>query len=120
MLPLIDLTTAPGALYLIEGSTLGDRVSARHLRQEHIIPPDAFRYFEIYGAHADEMGRIVCRVLDTIDDPDEANRSVRTAIATFGIAHAWMEPAQWRVPSRSILRMVGATGFEPVTPTMSR
>ena len=95
---LIDRASALGALYVIEGSTLGGRVIARHLQQGRVIPPGAFRYFEIYGSHTGEMWRIVCRALDTVGDSDDADRSVRTAVAMFGMIQNWMDPAHWRDP----------------------
>ena len=96
--PLTDRAAALGVLYVIEGSTLGGRLIARHLRQGGVIPADAFHYFEIYGADTGEMWRSVCRALDTIADPDGADRSVRTAIAMFGMVQAWMAPNDWRGP----------------------
>lgn len=96
---LNDRATALGALYVIEGSTIGGRVIARHLRQQPGIPPDAFHYFEIYGDHTGEMWHIVCRALDTVTDPDDADRSVQTAVAVFRAVQAWMSPTRWRDPS---------------------
>ena len=97
--PLTDRAAALGALYVIEGSTLGGRIIARHLRQENVIPPDALRYFDIYGGQTGEMWRIICRALDAIVDSEEAERSVRMAIAMFGMVQAWMASAHWRDPA---------------------
>ena len=97
--PLINRAAALGALYVIEGSTLGGRVIARHLRQAHVIPTDAFRYLEIYDGHAGEMWRNVCRALDTVCDPDDANHSVRSAIAMFEMVHTWMDRTHWHDPA---------------------
>ena len=94
--PLTDRATALGALYVIEGSTLGGRFIARHLRQERDLPPEAFRYLEIYGERTGEMWRLVCDALDSVDGPNGPNRSVQTAIAMFSVVQAWLAPVHWR------------------------
>ena len=114
---LPDRACALGALYVIEGSTLGGRIIARHLRRQANIPVEAFHYLEIYANQSGEMWRAVCEALDASGDSAEAAGIVRTAIAMFEAIRIWLDPVHWRM---SDMRMVGATGFEPVTPTMSR
>ncbi len=115
--PFSNRAGALGALYVIEGSTLGGRIIARHLRRQADIPTEAFRYLEIYGDRNGEMWRAVCEELDAPRNRTDADRTIRMAIAMFGTVRAWLDPVHWRAAEA---RMVGATGFEPVTPTMSR
>ena len=94
--PLTDRADALGALYVIEGSTLGGRLIARHHRQQPDIPADALHYFNVYDGHGGEMWRAVCDILNAVDDPTETDRCVRTATAVFETTRTWLDPVHWR------------------------
>ena len=113
--PLADRAEAMGAFYVAEGGTLGGRLIGRHLSGNPSIPAEAQRYFNVYGEQTGERWREACAALDaSAADPD---RTVHAASAVFGALLGWLAPAGWK---DGVERMVGATGIEPVTPTMSR
>ena len=112
--PLDDRGAALGAFYVAEGSTLGGRLISRHLRGSPAVPEEAHRYFNVYGERTGERWRATCAALDGHGDDD---RAIRAANAVFGALLGWVSPSTWRGCGA---RMVGATGIEPVTPTMSR
>ncbi len=117
-LPLIQgRAEAMGAFYVAEGSTLGGRLISRHLRGNAALPADAHRYFNVYGEQTGERWRDACAALNASATDGEGNRTVRTAGAVFEALLGWLSPAAW---THCEERMVGATGIEPVTPTMSR
>lgn len=53
--PARNLAAALGAMYVIEGSTLGGQFIIRHLAGTPGIPPQATRYFSGYGPRTGEM-----------------------------------------------------------------
>ncbi len=113
--PLADQAEAMGAFYVAEGSTLGGRLIGRHLRNNPSVPAEAQRYFNVYGEQTGDRWREACAALEvSVADGD---RTVRAANAVFAALLDWLTPAGWK---DGVERMVGATGIEPVTPTMSR
>ncbi len=113
--PLLDRAEAMGALYVAEGSTLGGRLIGRHLRGNPSVPMEAQRYFNVYGEQTGERWRETCSALDA--SVANGDRTVHAANAVFAALLGWLAPTSWR---NGVERMVGATGIEPVTPTMSR
>lgn len=95
--PLTGRAEALGALYVVEGSTLGGRVIARHLRQQAAIPRVDFTYLEIYGSRTGEMWRIVCTELEAVEDPAAAARTIQTAVKMFDTLRSWLDPSNWRI-----------------------
>ncbi len=112
--PLGDRGAALGAFYVAEGGTLGGRLIGRHLGENPALPAEAYRYFDVYGGRTGERWRAACAALDAHGDDD---RSVDAANAVFRALLGWLSPGSWKAHKE---RMVGATGIEPVTPTMSR
>ena len=113
--PLADQAEAMGAFYVAEGSTLGGRLIARHLRGNPSVPAEAQWYFNVYGEQTGERWREACAALEA--SVAHGERTVHAANAVFAALLGWMAPAGWK---DGVERMVGATGIEPVTPTMSR
>ena len=113
--PLANRAEAMGAFYVAEGGTLGGRLIGRHLRGNPSVPSEAQRYFNVYGEQTGERWREACAALDA--SAADADRTVQAANAVFTALTAWLAPARWKDDAE---RMVGATGIEPVTPTMSR
>ncbi len=115
--PLGGRPEAMGAFYVSEGSTLGGRLISRHLRGNPAVPAEAHRYFNVYGEHTGERWREACAALDAPMATEDGDRAVKAAKAVFEVLLGWLAPAGWKDCAK---RMVGATGIEPVTPTMSR
>ena len=114
-LPLADQAEAMGAFYVVEGGTLGGRLIGRHLRSNRSLPVEAQRYFNVYGEQTGQLWREACSTLDALTADED--RTVQAANAVFATLLGWLSPLSWKHGAE---RMVGATGIEPVTPTMSR
>lgn len=74
-----------GALYVIEGATLGGNVISKHLRKLAWLPPDGRRFFSGYGDRTGHMWSEFCRSLVIAADRDQAfiDSAVSGARATF-------------------------------------
>ncbi len=112
--PFCNRGEALGAFYVVEGSTLGGRLISRHLQDNAAVPAEAHHYLNVYGERTGERWRAACRVLDAHGSD---HCTIRIANAVFRALHEWLSPDTWKDCGE---RMVGATGIEPVTPTMSR
>jgi heme oxygenase (biliverdin-IX-beta and delta-forming) len=90
-LPRVDVPgRALGALYVLEGSTLGARWLLRHLAPVGIEP--ATRYLRSYG---DALGPMWERMRATLVDYHERHRAdeasmVAAAVETFQLLDAWL------------------------------
>lgn len=86
--PLASLPQVLGAMYVLEGSTLGGQVLARQLAKADI---DLRRYFEGYGALTGPRWKAFCQLLSAAA-PDVAteNEIVQSAIHTFQHLAAWL------------------------------
>lgn len=88
---------ALGALYVVEGATLGGRVVTQRLRRTR-LPVEALHFFSCYG---DDLGRRWhrWRVVTTAwagDDPARADAVVATARETFQVLTRWLAPGEAR------------------------
>lgn len=89
--------TAPealGALYVIEGSTLGGRIIARELERSVGVTPDAGgRFYASYGDARGPMWTAFKEALDRLGDarPEAVDDVVRAAGDTFDVLRTWME-----------------------------
>ena len=106
--PAVGLTAqALGALYVVEGATLGGRVIAEHLRGSD-VPSSALRFFASYG---EQVGRRWNRFravsADWVgSDPERADAVVDSAVATFEVLARWLAPA-------AVLRAPGGASTAP-------
>jgi heme oxygenase len=94
-LPLTrTLAATLGSMYVLEGSTLGGQVLARHFEQILHLTDGGCAFFRGYGDATGEMWRSFREQLveSASDSPEEA---VEAAIDTFRAAHRWLceEPA---------------------------
>jgi heme oxygenase len=77
-----------GALYVVEGSTLGGAFIAKALAGS---AANARRFFSGHGAGHGRLWRNLVKALDGLDDiPDEADRAERAALSTFAAFERWM------------------------------
>lgn len=83
---------ALGGLYVLEGSTLGGQVIARHLARTLGVGPDAGgAYYAAYGEAVGPMWRAVrARLLAEASDPAAADAVVAAAGRTFEAMRAWL------------------------------
>lgn len=62
----MEFAASVGALYVLEGSTLGAQVITKHLRQLDFIGDENLHYFNHYGADIFNYWRGVLHLLETI------------------------------------------------------
>ncbi|WP_395674298.1 biliverdin-producing heme oxygenase [Phenylobacterium sp.] len=83
-----DEATAAGAIYVLEGSTLGGQLISRELAEAAWLPPGGLTYFDPYGARTGEMWRGFKSWL-AVEAPDPA-RTVDGARRTFQMLEGWL------------------------------
>jgi heme oxygenase len=86
--PLATPAQALGALYVLEGSTLGGQVIARQL--EKVGLGEARRYFTAYGALTGPRWQATCRLLAAGATPENEDELVASAQRTFGDLAVWL------------------------------
>ena len=91
--PLADVPEALGALYVIEGSTLGGRLIGRHMLRNPAVPADGCHYFNVYGEHTGDRWRTICDALEHGSDPLTNDRAIATASAVFACLQHWLVDA---------------------------
>jgi len=90
-LPRIDSTAkALGALYVLEGSTLGGRVIATMLGRQ-LGPEQRYTFFNAYGLETDSMWETFKTYLGRPYTPDEAGEIIAAANETFTIFKNWID-----------------------------
>ncbi len=91
-----SIAEAFGAMYVLEGSTLGGQIQARHVERiiahAHPDTPQASAYFSSYGARVGEMWKNFCMALATVANNDEATEKtiIEAAQRTFGAIETWL------------------------------
>lgn len=91
---IIDACQALGALYVLEGSTLGGQVICQILTRNLIIPelPKALSFFEGYGANTQAMWDSFVHYLDGYNGTDaQKARLIQSAADTFLKFRIWAE-----------------------------
>jgi heme oxygenase len=100
-LPDVRATSAAlGALYVVEGATLGGQLVARHLARALGIGPDGgASFFAAYGERTGPMWREFVRVLERAEDDGacEPAAVLAAARATFDALAVWLT-ARARLP----------------------
>lgn len=90
--PVLDgPAAATGALYVLEGSTLGGQLIGRHIAGLHGITEDGLAYYRAHGAAAGAMWAAFRKRLEVFGD-DPAAEAVLTgaAVSTFAAMRAWL------------------------------
>lgn len=77
-----------GALYVLEGSTLGGQVITRQLAKAGIAQR---RYFAGHAERTGPLWKSFCQLLATAATDDTQTEIVQSAIRTFQALHAWIE-----------------------------
>lgn len=86
--PIAGLPQACGALYVLEGATLGGAIIARHVAQHlHLHPHNGCAFFNSYGDRRGAMWKALSARLNTLQEPDDA---VAGARATFTLFERWL------------------------------
>jgi len=88
---LTDQASFLGALYVMEGSTLGGQLIARHLEQTLGLEPGrGDLYFRGHGTQTGPMWREVCDLLRMEVSQDQADRVIESARRMFQAFGSWM------------------------------
>lgn len=87
MPPLATVPQLLGAMYVLEGSTLGGQVLARQLAKAAI---DLRQYFTGYGERTGARWKAFCQLLAQAATPDQEDVIVQSAIHTFQHLAAWL------------------------------
>jgi heme oxygenase (biliverdin-IX-beta and delta-forming) len=98
-----------GAMYVVEGSTLGGVIIAHHIDRA-VGPPatSACSYLRCYGADLDRMWKAFGGHLLAFSAPGFDDEVVVSAHRTFAALHAWLchprgvEPASWSAADRCL------------------
>lgn len=90
---LPDLAHALGALYVLEGASLGGRIIARSVHASlGLDPARGLAFFHGYGDRVDAMWASFLALLGaTCDDPPAIAAAVAAARATFETLDRWLE-----------------------------
>lgn len=83
---------ALGAMYVLEGSTLGGQIIAGIIaKQLGIEPTDGFSFFTSYGVEVKQMWESYKQILHGPFNEDEKNEILETAIQTFTTFKQWID-----------------------------
>lgn len=88
----MDAAAALGALYVLEGATLGGRVINRHIAGPLGITPQAGgAYYHGYGERTGPRWKEFCAAAESyVARHGGESRAVRGAVACFGALEAWL------------------------------
>lgn len=90
-LPLSNEAAAFGALYVVEGSTLGGTVIARHVEAVLGYGRDTgCAYFRSYGPDTGAMWRAFRERLASLSSPEHDTAIIAAATATFAVMQTWL------------------------------
>ena len=92
-LPEINgLPSLLGAMYVMEGSTLGGQLIARHLEMKlDLSEGRGYAYFRGHGAQTGPMWKEFCEMLTTRIDDDQTDAVVASAKRMFAAFGGWMQ-----------------------------
>ncbi|MDF2457272.1 MAG: Heme oxygenase [Cytophagaceae bacterium] len=91
-LPVLDsIWKATGALYVIEGSTLGGKFICQSLAQIGIDPSNGAAYFSGYGEETGKMWKSFLQFLNEVATTEEQEQEViTTAEQVFSTLYNWL------------------------------
>jgi heme oxygenase len=87
MPPLATWPQLLGAMYVVEGSTLGGQVISRQLAKQNI---PLRSYFSGYGERTGPLWKVFCQLLDQEATPENQADIVQSASLTFQKLDAWL------------------------------
>ena len=87
-----SVSSALGALYVLEGASLGGRVIERRVaRVLGVSPNDGGAYFHGYGDNTGAMWRRFGQIMtDVVDERGESNEVVQGAVDCFDALEPWL------------------------------
>ena len=95
LMPMPTRAAALGAMYVVEGSTLGGTVIAHHVKHAlGLTPETGCAYFSGYGAEVGRMWRAFGERLTEMSSPDTDDEIVASAARTFDRMRIWLCPPE--------------------------
>ena len=92
LLPVIENhLQSLGALYVIEGSTLGGKIISKMIKQQLKTEVMAFTFFTGYGDQSANMWNSFKHILNSITQPDQIGIIVESANVTFQKFSFWFD-----------------------------
>lgn len=89
---------ATGALYVLEGSTLGGQLIGRHIAGLHGFGETGLTYYRAHGPRTGAMWSAFRAHLETFaDDPAAEAILTEAAVTTFAAMRTWLSPGAVRV-----------------------
>jgi heme oxygenase len=90
-LPQISsLSEAVGAMYVMEGSTLGGQIICQMLEKHVGIPANCLHYFRSYGDQTPQKWQSFRESLDANSKQINTEQALNSALETFSSLHHWM------------------------------
>lgn len=90
---LDDLASAVGAMYVLEGATLGGRYLLKTLGPQ-LAASDATAFLQCYGAATAQRWRQFVDYLWEIESPRDRREAVTAAVATFSSFESWLDECE--------------------------
>lgn len=92
VLPVINsIAQSFGALYVLEGSTLGGVYISRMLKKNKALENVQLTFFDGYGEHTGFMWNTFKSAMDkTVVSQNDIDQAIHTANETFGLLEKWM------------------------------
>lgn len=88
--PTLSALESVGALYVLEGSTLGGQVIMRHVQRHLPLGPESGgSYFRGYGERTGTMWRSFGARIDAAHGDDRHDEMIRGALACFAAIESW-------------------------------
>lgn len=93
--PLTHRLQALGAMYVVEGATLGGQVLSRIVQSKLSIDSDSGGAFlRFYGSDAGQMWMSFLDLLSEVNDPSQRAQVVESALLTFSSFERWLERSE--------------------------
>ena len=106
LMPMPDPAAAYGAMYVVEGSTLGGAIIARLVECRLGLTSDTgCRYFRSYGSAVGSMWRNFGARLQAFSSPDVDDAIVASANRTFALMQDWLQTQSSRPAAGEALRL---------------
>ncbi len=89
--PMNTLPALLGCMYVMEGSTLGGQLIARHVEKTlDLTEGDGDAFFRGHGERTGQMWKEFCELLKTKITDQQADEAIASARAMFACFGAWM------------------------------
>ena len=92
--PITDNASAFGALYVLEGSTMGGMVIKKMI-MDKLGTAEGLTFFNGYGRQTRERWNVFIQSLNKIENITAGETVIQTAAATFVLFKDWLQQSGW-------------------------